>query len=77
MNRTIKVLIIREGHKNLKRKNHNSLPILSMYCQANKIRLFFIRSGLLIINELYKITQGAAQHRGKQIGITAAPWLFA
>ena len=49
-----------------------------MYCQANKIvRFFFIHSGLLIINELYKITQGAAQHRGKQIGITAAPWLFA
>ena len=34
-------------------------------------------SGPLIIYELYKIARGAAQHRGKQIGITAAPWLFA
>ena len=74
MNWTTKVLIIWEGHKNLKKKSQ----FFAVYI-VRKIKLwdFFMHSGLLIMKEVYKITQGAAQHRGKQIGITAAPWLFA
>ena len=34
---------------------------------------YFMNSRYKAVDFLYKMTQGAAQHKGKQIGTTAAP----